>query len=248
MTDTTKRRSRAKPQGEAARIMDLIESATMGGGSIDMLDRLMGMHKEAQAREAKIAFTEAKRAMYPHLPSITRKGTLVTPGREPTAYARFEDIHEAVMPIVTDAGFDLWFRNDPSPDGTVRVTTVLDHSAGHREETCFELSADDSDGKNGPQAIASSTSYSKRYGLTSILNIRIAGEDDDAKTAVTEPRISAEQRAELQGLIDAKNLNVRSFLNFMDADALADIPAKAFAKAHQALKDAQPRRTDNGNR
>lgn len=154
---------------------------------IDKMERLLAMQERVQERMAKQAFTEAKIAMRPELPEITMKGMIriekngvVT---QETPFARFEDIHEAVMPILTAHGFDLAFRNGLSPDGKVRVTTILSHIGGHTEETVFDLPHDSSGSKNSVQAVGSSTSYGKRYGVLSALNIKVCGEDDDGQAA-----------------------------------------------------------------
>jgi len=164
---------------------------------IDKLERLLAAQERVQASKAKEKYVAAKLAMRPDLPEITMKGkiTIKKEGRviQETPFARFEDIHEAVTPILTEHGFDLSFRNSMAPDGKVRVTTILTHIAGHSEETYFDLPHDSSGSKNAVQAIGSSTSYAKRYGTLSILNIRVCGEDDNADTAVT-PKMEANER------------------------------------------------------
>jgi hypothetical protein len=164
---------------------------------IDKLERLLAAQERVQASKAKEHYVAAKLAMRPHLPEITMKGkiTIKKEGRiiQETPFARFEDIHEAVTPILTEYGFDLSFRNGMAPDGKVRVTTILTHVDGHSEETYFDLPHDSSGSKNAVQAIGSSTSYAKRYGALSILNIRVCGEDDNADTAVT-PKMEANER------------------------------------------------------
>lgn len=157
---------------------------------IEKLERLFALKERMDARDASRAFTEAKIAMRPALPEITMKGYIVirdkaNPNKiiQDTPFARFEDIHDAVMPVLTANGFDLSYRNGLSPDGKVRVTTILSHVAGHFEETSFDLPHDSSGSKNAVQAVGSSTSYGKRYGTLSILNIKVAGEDDDGATS-----------------------------------------------------------------
>jgi hypothetical protein len=164
---------------------------------IDKLERLLAAQERVQANQAKMHYIAAKLALRPELPEITMKGHIIIKkdGRvtQDTPFARFEDIHEAVMPILDKHGFDLSFRNSMAPDGKVRVATVLTHVQGHSEETYFDLPHDSSGSKNAVQAIGSSTSYAKRYGVLSILNIRVSGEDDDAATAVT-PKMEANER------------------------------------------------------
>lgn len=182
---------------EAGLLAVISRAASDPNVDIDKLERLLAAQERVQANQAKAEYTAAKLAMRPELPEITMKGkiTIKKEGRiiQETPFARFEDIHEAVIPILTDHSFDLSFRNSMAPDGKVRVTTVLTHIGGHSEETYFDLPHDSSGSKNAVQAIGSSTSYAKRYGTLSILNIRVCGEDDNADTAVT-PKMEANQR------------------------------------------------------
>lgn len=190
--------------GEVAKVEDVGQVADYGDGllqviaraardpsvDIDKMERLLAMQERVQERQARQAFTEAKIAMRPELPEVTMKGLIriVKDGKtiQETPFARFEDIHEAVMPILTRHGFDLSFRNGLSDDGKVRVTTILSHVGGCQEETNFDLPHDSSGSKNSVQAVGSSTSYGKRYGTLSILNIKVSGEDDNATAAVPQ--------------------------------------------------------------
>jgi hypothetical protein len=205
------------------------EVATMEGGllsviaraasdpavDIDKLERLLAMQERVMERNAKTEFTAAKIAMRPDLPEITMKGHIVIKDKntgaitQDTPFARFEDIHEAVMPVLTRHGFDLAFKNGMAPDGKVRVTTILSHVGGHSEDTYFDLPHDSSGSKNAVQAVGSSTSYAKRYGVLSILNIKVVGEDDNANASeaaiekVTDapfPQGPAKNKTELKAL------------------------------------------------
>jgi len=164
---------------------------------IDKLERLLAAQERVEANQARRQYIDAKLAMRPFLPEITMKGkiTIKKEGRiiQETPFARFEDIHEAITPVLTEHGFDLSFQNSMAPDGKVRVTTILTHRSGHSEDTYFDVPHDSSGSKNAVQAIGSSTSYGKRYGTLSILNIRVCGEDDNASTAVT-PKMEANDR------------------------------------------------------
>lgn len=172
-------------------ILAVIERAARDPNvDIDKMERLLAMQERVLERDAKTAFTQAKIEMRPHLPEITMKGHIVIKDKndsnriiQDTPFARFEDIHEAVMPVLSQFGFDLSFKNGMAPDGKVRVTTILSHVAGHSEETYFDLPHDSSGSKNAVQAVGSSTSYGKRYGVLNVLNIRVCGEDDNANSS-----------------------------------------------------------------
>lgn len=215
---------------------------------IDKMERLIAMHERIQARDAKLAFTEAKLAMRPALPEITMKGKIVIKDKntgavtQETPFARFEDIHEAVTPILTEHGFDLAFRNGLSDEGKVRVTTILTHEQGHSEETYFDLVHDSSGSKNAVQAVGSSTSYAKRYGVLSILNLRVAGEDDDGHTAIPPHEISVKQYHDLGKLIHGTQSDETKFVQFLVGagklkanQGLDDLPAEHFDFAKDAL-------------
>lgn len=172
----------------AGSILAVIERAARDPNTdIDKLERLFALKERMDAQAAKQEFTQGKIAMRSELPEITMKGCIriVKDGKviQETPFARFEDIHDAVIPVLTRHGFDLAFKNGLSPEGKVRVTTVLSHVGGHEEETYFDLPHDSSGSKNSVQAVGSSTSYGKRYGTLSILNIKVSGEDDDGQQA-----------------------------------------------------------------
>lgn len=157
---------------------------------IEKLERLFALKERMDARDSKIAFDTALSEMQPKLPIITERGRIIVREKsqngkrdgdviQDTPFARWEDINEAIRPLLHEFGFALTFRNGLAPDGKVRVTTVLKHRGGHEEETHFDLPHDSSGSKNAVQAVGSSTSYAKRYGTLSILNITTKGEDDD---------------------------------------------------------------------
>lgn len=233
-----------------AGLMEVIARAASDPSvDIDKMERLIAMQERVEARHADAAFTAAKIAMRPQLPVIDQRGRITIRDKnnpdkiiQETKFARFEDIHAAVTPILTDFGFDVTFKNGLSQDGKVRVTTILKHVGGHSEETYFDLPHDSSGSKNAVQAVGSSTSYAKRYGMLSILNIRVAGEDDDANTAIGEPPISVKQYDELQRLIISTQSVVERFEKYLigaqrlkDGERLEDLPAKHFQEAKDAL-------------
>lgn len=224
-------------------LLDVIARAARDPNvDVDKMERLMQMQERVMAREAKASFTAAKIAMRAELPEITMKGHIVIRDKtdqskilQDTPFARFEDIHIAVMPILTAHGFDLSFKNGLSVEGKVRVTTILDHIGGHSEETYFDLPHDSSGSKNAVQAVGSSTSYAKRYGVLSILNIRVSGEDDNAVAACEKPCLSREQRDEILSRLDACQADKKKFATFLGVDSIADILAKDYDKAIAAV-------------
>ncbi|MEP5450516.1 ERF family protein, partial [Roseibium sp.] len=66
--------------------------------------------------------------------------------------------------------------------GGVKVTCIIQHRAGHVEETTLMGGADQSGNKNGFQAIGSAVTYLQRYTLKAALGLS-AEVDDDAQSA-----------------------------------------------------------------
>lgn len=170
--------------GESATILQVIQRAAADPQcDIEKMERLMQMHERFQARQAEQQYAEALAIMQQELPSISERGGIKDKnGRVQSTYALWEDINEALRPVLAKHGFALTFRIPRNEKG-VEVEGVLSHRAGHSERTCILLPADVSGNKNAVQAVASSVSYGKRYTAGALLNFTTHGEDDDAFAA-----------------------------------------------------------------
>jgi len=175
--------SHQAPTTEAAAILSLIERAAMNPAvDIDKMERLFEMQKQAMARAARADFDTALAMMQPELPAIDERGSIKNnAGKVQSTYALWEDINDAIKPILARHGFSLTFRVK-NASGMVSVTGILG-GHNHREETTLDLPIDNSGAKNGVQSIASSTSYGQRYTAKLLLNLTSRGVDDDGKGA-----------------------------------------------------------------
>lgn len=172
-------------QAESATILQVIQRAAADPQcDIEKMERLMQMHERFQARQAEQQYAEALASMQQELPSIAERGDAA----KRYTYALWEDINEALKPILAKHGFALSFRI-PRNDRGVEVEGVLSHRAGHSERTSILLPADTSGNKNAVQAVASSVSYGKRYTAGALLNFTTHGEDDDAFSSVQQPAL-----------------------------------------------------------
>lgn len=221
-------------------MMGIIERAARDPSvDIDKMERLMAMKERMDASRAKAAFDNALAEMQPELPVVHKGGKITIKKKDTeeviqsTPYALFEDINIAITPILAKYGFAISFRT--AAEGKVRVTAILSHREGHREETSLDLMHDSTGSKNSVQAIGSSVSYGKRYTLCAILNITVKGEDDDAKLGGAVP-ITEEQEKELNDLIRETKADERKFLQYMGFKAIYEIPALHFNKAKRALE------------
>jgi len=167
---------------ETAAIIQVIERAASNKDvDIEKLQKLLDMQERIMAKNAEMAFNTAMAEMQAELPVITERGEIRVGGILRSKYARFEDINEAVKPILQKHGFAMTFKTDTTT--VVKVFGILSHRAGHREQTDMVLPIDVSGSKNSVQAIGSSVSYGKRYVMEALLNLTSRGEDDDGQKA-----------------------------------------------------------------
>lgn len=227
---------------ESSAIISMIERAARDPSvDIDKMERLMLMQERAMERNARAAYAEALALLQPELPSVARNGKIVVKEKggdkiiQSTAYARWEDINDAIKPALAKHGFSLSFKVGMAPDGKITVTGILMHREGHQEETTITLPHDATGSKNAVQAVGSSTSYGKRYTAGMLLNLTSHGEDDGGKGAVQPATLTDEQVGELVELMDSVGADKPRFLKFYQIDTLADLPAAKFGEAIERL-------------
>jgi hypothetical protein len=189
----------------------IISAGTTPGVNVENIERMANLYERLEAKKAERAFNVALVAMKPELPVIDRRGRIEVRAKGPTgqrdgeilqstSFAYWEDIDEAITPILAKHGFVLTFRCGSLPDGRITVTGVLSHDGGHSTETTMTLPLDSTGSKNNVQAVGSSTSYGKRYTATLLLNIRTKGEDDDGKAGGESACIDESQAIQLTDL------------------------------------------------
>ena len=233
---------------QAAAILSMIERAAVNPAvDIDKMERLFEMHRQAQAGQARAAFDVAMSAMQPHLPIIEERGEIKNnAGKTQSTYALWEDINEALRPILAEFGFSLSFRVKTEA-GKVAVTGIL-AGHGHREETTIDLPIDSSGSKNGVQSVGSSTSYGQRYTAKLLLNLTSRGSDDDGQSA---NRSAATERAmadinSCEGLEELRAWKAKAYDGLsktLQAGDLREVIA-LYNRRVKAAKDAQANASD----
>lgn len=223
---------------ETTAIVQMIERAAMNPAvDIDKMERLLQMQERVMERNAKAAYISALAAMQPHLPVIAERGEIKHGENKPvqSRYALWEDINDAIKPVLAEYGFALSFRTGQE-DARIIVTGILSHRDGHSEETTMHLPVDASGSKNAVQAVGSSTSYGKRYTTQALLNLTSRGEDDDGNAAGAGACITQDQADELQAIMEDVGADKAKFLQFIKAPNIADIPVAKYGAALAALE------------
>lgn len=219
-----------------AALINMVERASTNPDvDVEKLERLWSMYDAERNRQAEQAFNSALARIQSDLPTIPARGQIKHNNKLISTYGRWdEDILPIIRPVLKAHGFGLSFRTETR--GEVTVEAVLSHEAGHSERTSITLAPDNSGSKSGPQAVASSVSYGKRYTAASLLNLEIHGQDDDAQAASGPERISAEQAATIESLIEEVGANRTNFLRYCKVDKIEDIAAQAYDDVIRALE------------
>ena len=219
---------------------------------IDKMERLFLMRERMQASAAISAYFRDLSLMQLDMPVIDKRGSIERGKHKQTGeaqkaspYARFEDVMEAIRPVLAVHGFSLSFRIDMSEPGRLKTTGVLGHRDGHSEETSISLPLDDSGGKNNVQGWGSSASYGKRYTTFALLNIVARGEDDDGKAAGAKgvTTITDEQAEQIKDALESTGGLLPKFCAYWKLEKLTDLPAAKFA---DAMASIDKRRRTNG--
>jgi len=161
---------------------------------------------DLQDRERQAEFSRAKVAAISEMPRVFKAGK-----SDKHRYAKFEDMHQRVMPILTRHNLTVNFAIGQSGN-LITVEAVLEHANGVQlRGGPMSMPSDEGPGRNKVQAVASTISYGKRATMKAILNIIETDnkEDDDGNAgggtgaAPMDPRkrdlVAAGERAAKEG-------------------------------------------------
>lgn len=135
---------------------------------------MFALMREMQQDARQAEFNRAKIAAIRAMPAIYKRGK-----SDKHRYAKFEDLHRAVMPVLAAHLLTLDFRIG-SEGPNITVQPILRHDNGFVEEGgIMKGPPDKGPGRSDIQAIGSAASYLKRHSLKAMLNIIEDGEDND---------------------------------------------------------------------
>lgn len=224
-----------------ASIVQMIERVALDP-SIDIarMDQLLTFLGRIKAAEAEAAYTEDFAAMQGDLPSIDALGQIKhgdgANAKIIAKYAKWEDINDAIKPVLAKHHFVLSFSSDQT-DGRIIVTAILKHTGGHKETATLNFPLDTSGGKSNVHAIASSISYAKRHSASLVLNLSSRAKedaDDDGKAASRGP-VTDDQVETMRAKIVEVAADLPRFLKTFGIEKLEEMPAGRFDEAMRKL-------------
>lgn len=185
---TTTPKKEVVPLSAVEQSFQLMQMAIERGASPEEIKALMDMRRELQAEQAACAFREAKAGFLSAIPMIKKSKVAKFPtkngGEMSYNYASIDDIVESIKPHLVEFGLSYHWEQRIE-EGVIVVKCVLTHKGGHQESMYMHGMLDNSGSKNAIQAVASTSTYLRRYTLTGILGIATADPDLDGRLPQT---------------------------------------------------------------
>ena len=238
---------------EAAAILSLVERAARDPSiDLDRMERLIAMGNEARRQAAEREFNAALSRAQAAMPQVYRAATN---SHNNSRYARLEDIHAAITPVITANGFSLSFDTEPCDvAGHYRMVCTVAHAGGHSRQHRADLPSDAAGAqgranKTALQGFGSTMSYGRRYLTLLIFNVALTNEDNDGQPI--KPRapagcVTEEEASFLGELVHEVGADLPAFLRHMGVPSLADVPADRYDQAVAALEAKRRRAATPG--
>lgn len=198
------------------------------------LREFLEIGERLEARAAKEKFNQAMAEMQPKLPVIRKNGLIsYGVGKGSTPFAKWDDIHRACMPILTEHGFSCSFSSELQGTNALKVTMIVKHVAGGEDSGSLTVPWLDTGGSKSPaQAAASSFSLAERHVFVKYFNILTEGKDDDGSGKGTVERISEEQAQRIADILqecEGREAGVTArFTKWMKAEKHTEVIAELF--------------------
>lgn len=172
------------------------------------LEKFIELQERIMKFQARAEFDAAFAVMQGELPIVVERGKIKVNGELRSRYATYEDVIDAVRPVLTKHGFAIRHRNIEGEGGKQTIVGILSHRSGHSEEDYFTAPPDTSGSKNNIQAIGSTRAYGQRYTTNALLGIATRGDDNDGAGAQPEREVKAPEGFEawwdvVQGVADS---------------------------------------------
>lgn len=184
------------------------------------------------------------RAQAKFLPLVRSKSVTIKP-RDGAAYTFFyaplEDCIASVRPALSAEELALVQSVVQIPEGAVMRTWLL-HSSGQFLAADTPLIVE----SGGPKGYGAAETYSRRYGVSTLLGLAADDDNDAAETSgdgvvrtkpgEAEPLVSLMQIKQLQALLVTAGSTEAALAEHLGVPALKDLPASRFAYAMEACQ------------
>lgn len=199
-----------RDNGEIAqRPASLLESVMRAVANPDLdparLREFLEIGRQLEADDAKKQFNSAMAEMKPKLPAIRKDGQIIyKAGAKPTTFAKWDDIHRACMPVLSEHGFTCSFSSELQGSNALLVKMTVRHTGGHEDPATLPVPWLDSGGAKSPaQQAASSFTLAQRQVFIKYFNILTEDSDDDGSGRGVPDRVTHDQISRIEDIIQA---------------------------------------------
>ena len=205
---------------------------------IETVERMMKLHQELQANEAKKSFYAAFNRVQRRITPVAKKAWNA---HTKSWYAKLDHVVAMLDPLMIEEGFSRSLHTlESNQPGMFRFTLTLSHVDGHEKEYYLDAPSDDKGPKGGDvktkiQGIASAYTYCERHLLCKVWGIQTT-EDNDGNRQADTKTITEQQAHDLDMLIGEVKASRPKFLDWLQIKALTELPVARFQEALQALE------------
>jgi ERF superfamily len=170
------------------------------------LEHFLKIGRELQQDQAKAQFNAAFAALKLELPVISKRGVVLNKAKTEVMYkyARYDDLHEAITPLLSRFGFATSFDFAEPEAGRLQVTLKLKHVGGHEEMYHWTLPAM---GQNqfvsNLQNAAAARSFGKRCVLIDALDVLTRDQDSDGHPVEPVEKLTEDLAARIEDMLSA---------------------------------------------
>jgi len=169
------------------------------------LREFLEIGRELQKDQAEAQYNAAFAALKADLPVITKKGVVLNKrGQVQFKYARYDDLHRAISPLLMKHGFATSFDFEEPEKGRLTAILHLLHQGGHSKDYRWTLpSMGENQYVTNLQNAAAARSFGKRCVLIDALDILTEDSDSDGRPQAPPEKITEEQARTIEDIIQA---------------------------------------------
>ena len=206
---------------------------------LSKVEKMIELQAKWDAIEAKKAYTLAMAQFKKEPPIITKDKSVGYTNNDGSStgykHASLGNVTNTINTALAKHGFSAGWKKSQE-EGKITVTCTITHKKGHSESTSLTAPADSSGKKNPIQAIGSTVTYLERYTLLALTGLATHDQDDDGVGAGPEVEyITEKQKSEIRDMMADTNTDEVTFLNYLKANSIDEIPAKSYRLAITAL-------------
>lgn len=221
-------------------IMGLLARAVEAGASVEALERLVALKERVDRENARRAFFDALSRAQDEMPEVPKSRTAQIATRSGASYsyryAALEDITRTIRPVLRRHGLSYAWDVTQGENALV-VSCVLRHVDGHEERASFPVPVDSGSRMSAAQANGAALTYGRRQSLIAVLGLTTAdGDVDGADVGAPADRITPQQAADLDALIDEVGADQRKFLQWAGVERLEDLTQDKYQAAVRVLE------------